>query len=196
MTTQYSPLSLTPTDEDRIEVTITYLEQSSRPNLPRPPTPKRKTALMRVENPPIHFYRYLYDLVGAPWNWISRRKMNDEDLAALIHDPDVYLYVLYVDGAPGGMAEIDARKPDVHELKFFGLSPDYVGCGLGRFFLANVLDLAWSHGPQKLRLETCTLDHPAALPLYQKFGFAVTDRRSGVVERLKRENRSPRALDA
>ncbi len=196
MTTQYSPLSLTPTNEDRIEVTITYLEQSSRPNLPRPPTPKRKTALMRVEDPPIHFYRYLYDLVGAPWNWISRRKMNDEDLAALIHDPDVYFYVLYVNGAPGGMAEIDARKSDVHELKFFGLSPDYVGCGLGRFFLTNILDLAWSRAPQKLRLETCTLDHPAALPLYQKFGFAVTDRRSGVVERLERENRSPRALDA
>jgi len=181
-------LSLTPTTDDRIEVTITYLEQSARPNLPRPPAPTRKTALMRVENPPLHFYRYLYDLVGAPWNWISRRKMNDKELTALIHDPDVYLYVLYVDGAPAGMAEIDARKNDIHELKFFGLSPDQVGCGLGRFFLTNVLDLAWSREPQVLRLETCSLDHPAALPLYQKFGFAVTDRRSGVVERLKLKN--------
>ncbi len=190
MTTIYSPLSLTPTNDDRIEVTITYLEQSVRPNLPRPPAPTRKTALMRVEHPPVHFYRYLYDLVGAPWNWISRRNMNDQELAALIHDPEVYLYVLYVDGAPAGMAEIDARKNDIHELKFFGLAPDWVGAGLGRFFLTNVLDLAWSREPQVLRLETCSLDHPAALPLYQKFGFAVTDRRSGVVERLKQKNPS------
>lgn len=188
MTTTYSPLSLTPTDDDRIEVTITYLEQTARPNLPRPPAPKRKTALMRVENPPVHFYRYLYDLVGAPWNWVSRRKLSDDALAAIISDPDIYLYVLYVDGAPGGMAEIDARNADIHELKFFGLAPDCTGSGLGRFFLVNILDLAWSREPQKLRLETCTLDHPAALPLYQKFGFSVTGRKSGAVERLKREN--------
>ena len=188
MTTHYSPLSLTPKTDDRIEVTITYLEQSSRPDIARPAAPRRRTALMRVENPPVHFYRYLYDLVGAPWNWISRRKLTDEELAALICDPNVYLYVLYVDGAPGGMAEIDARKQDVHELKFFGLAPDVTGCGLGRFFLANVIDLAWSRSPRKLRLETCSLDHPAALPLYQKFGFSVVDRRTGLVERLKREN--------
>ena len=145
---------------------------------------------LRVENPPVHFYRYLYDLVGAPWNWISRRKLKDEELAAIINDPNVYFYVLYVDGAPGGMAEIDARKQDIHELKFFGLAPDFTGCGLGRFFPTNVLDLAWAHGPKTLRLETCTLDHPAALPLYQKFGFSVIARRTGIVEKLKRENLS------
>ena len=183
-TTNYSPLSLTPKTGDRIEVTITYLEQSARPSLPKPVAPRRKTALMRVEKPPVHFYRYLYDLVGAPYNWVSRRRMSDEDLAAIIHDPDVYLYVLYVDGAPAGMAEIDARNPATHELKFFGLAPEHLGCGLGRFFFTNVLDLAWSKNPQRLLLETCTLDHPAALPLYQKFGFAVIDRRSGIVERL------------
>lgn len=190
MTTIFSPLSLTPKSDDRIEVTITDLEQTARPDLPRPPAPQRKTALMRVENPPVHFYRYLYDLVGAPWNWISRRKLKDEELAAIINDPNVYLYVLYVDGAPGGMAEIDARKQDIHELKFFGLAPDFTGCGLGRFFLTNILDLAWAHGPKTLRLETCTLDHPAALPLYQKFGFSVIARRTGIVEKLKRENLS------
>ncbi len=184
MTTIYSPLSLTPKGDDRIAVTITYLEQTARPVLPKSPAPKRKTALMRVENPPLHFYRYLYDLIGAPYNWISRRKLNDAALAAIIHHPDVYLYILYVDGAPAGMAEIDARDGAAHELKFFGLAPDFVGAGLGRFFLTNVLDLAWSRGPKILKLETCTLDHPAALPFYQKLGFSVVGRREGVVERL------------
>lgn len=184
MTTTYSPLSLTPKTDSQIEVTITYLEQTARPVLPTPAAPRRKTALMRVERPPVHFYRYLYDLVGAPYNWISRRKISDDDLADIIHRDDVYLYVLYVDGAPGGMAEIDARDPAAYELKFFGLAPDFTGAGLGRFFLTNVIELAWSLAPKKLLLETCTLDHPAALPLYQKFGFSVIDRRSGLVERL------------
>lgn len=185
MTTQYAPLSLTPQKPDQIEVTITYLEQSARPSLPKPPAPRRKCALMRVEQAPLHFYRYLYDRIGAPYNWVSRRRLSDAELASIIHHPEVYLYVLYVDGAPGGMAEIDGRGGRIHELKFFGLAPDFVGAGLGRFFLTNVIDLAWSRAPEKLRLETCTLDHQAALPLYQKCGFSVVDRRLGFVERLE-----------
>ncbi len=184
MTTQYAPLSLTPRKPDQIEVTITYLEQAARPSLAKPPAPHRKCALMRAERPPLHFYRYLYDLIGAPYNWVSRRRLSDAELTSIVHDDNVFLYVLYVDGAPGGMAEIDARHRDNHEVKFFGLAPDYVGAGLGRFFLTNVIDLAWSRNPAVLRLETCSLDHPAALPLYQKCGFTVVDRRQGLVERL------------
>ncbi len=186
MTTKYSPLSLTPDSADRIPVTITYLEQTSRPSLTAVPSlaEKHQLALMRVANPPVHFYRYLYDLVGAPYNWVSRRKLSDDELASIIQHEDVYLYVLYAGGAPAGMAEIDARNAEIHELKFFGLAPGFTGKGLGRFFLTNVLDLAWSRAPQKLLLETCTLDHPAALPLYQKLGFSVVDRSSGLVERI------------
>lgn len=185
MTTRYSPLSLTTETDDQIEVTITYLEQTARPVLPTPIAPRRKTALMRAEHPPLHFYRYLYNLVGAPYNWISRRRLNDRQLASIVHHDDVYIYVLYIDGAPAGIAEIDARDARTFDFKFFGLAPDFIGEGLGRFFLTNVIDLAWSLGPQKLKLETCTLDHPAALPLYQKCGFTVVDRRSGFVERLR-----------
>ena len=188
MTSNYSQLSINPLSSNQIAVTITYLEQTERPTLNMPPAPsfgsRRKTALMRVEKTPIHFYRYLYDLVGAPFNWVSRVTMNDEDLAAILHDDEVYFYVLYVGGAPAGLAEIDARDQKSHELKFFGLAPDFTGMGLGRYFITNILDLAWSRGPERLRLETCTLDHPAALPLYQKFGFQVVDRRKGFVERL------------
>jgi GNAT superfamily N-acetyltransferase len=171
---------------NKVEVTITYLEQNERPGLPHPASPGFPVALMRAENPPVHFYRYLYRLVGDPWNWVSRRRMSDEDLAAIIHDEKVFLYVLYVEGVPGGFAELDARDPETHEVKFFGLAPDFVGCGLGKFFLYNVIDLAWSHAPKKLQIETCTLDHPAALPLYQKAGFSVVDRRSGVVELMEK----------
>ena len=173
--------------ENQVEVTITYLEQSERPNLPQAVRPPRmKVALLRAEHAPVHFYRYLYRLVGDPYHWVSRRRMDDGEIAEIIHHPDVYLYILYVDGAPAGMAEIDARKPDASDLKFFGLAPDFTGRGLGRYFFSNIIDLAWSHAPKKLRLETCTLDHPAALPLYQKTGFGVTDRRKGVVELMDR----------
>lgn len=191
MTAQRTPLSLarlegTNTATGQVEVTITYLEQRERPVIAAPSSVRARTklALLRAEKPPVHFYRYLYDLVGAPYNWVSRRRLSDKELASIIHDEDVYLYVLYADGVPAGMAEVDARASDRHELKFFGLAPDFIGAGLGRYFLANVLDLIWARAPGRVRLETCSLDHPAALPLYQKFGFSVIDRRKGFVERL------------
>lgn len=176
-------LSSNERDKNRLaDVTITYLEQKERPDLPTPPRPAGKLALMRAERPPLHFYRYLYEAVGKPWNWVSRRRMDDKTLSQIIEDPDVHVLVLYVNGAPAGFAEIDARKEDHAELKFFGLAPEFTGIGAGRYFLTQVIDAAWALKPRALRLETCTLDHPAALPLYQKFGFRVFDRRKGVVE--------------
>ena len=165
-----------------VDVTITYLRQDAHPLVAQQPRPNRKLALLRAERPPVHFYRYLYDLIGGPWHWISRKKLSDAALAEMIGNQAVFIYVLYVDGVPAGMAEIDAAEMPVVEIRFFGLAPDFIGMGLSRFFLANVIELAWSHNPTEVRIETCTLDHPAALALYQKFGFTVFDQRQGRVD--------------
>ena len=93
----------------------------------------------------------------------------------MLAGPRLSLYALYVDGDPVGMAELDAPDREATELRFFGLAPERIGQGFGRYFLANILDIAWAAGPAKIRLETCTFDHPAALPLYQKLGFVVYD---------------------
>jgi GNAT superfamily N-acetyltransferase len=165
-----------------VDVTITYLRQTVRPAYAPQPRPNRKLSILRAEKPPVQFYRYLYDLVGGPWKWVSRKKLNDTDLAAIIEDPAVFVYVLYVDGVPAGMTEIDTTEAPIVEIKFFGLAPEFIGQGLSRFFLSNAVDLAWSHNPNEVKIETCTLDHPAALALYQKFGFTVFDQRQGRVE--------------
>lgn len=166
----------------RIDVTITYLEQRAKPAPSLAPRPHGKTAILRAENPPTHFYRYLYAAVGEPWKWVSRKRIGDAELARILADPAVYLYVLYFNGAPAGFAEVDFCDGKTADIRFFGLAPEFIGKRLGRFFLANAVDLAWSLAPQRVQLETCTLDHPAALPLYQKLGFSVYDQRRGVVE--------------
>ena len=169
---------------EKKDVVITYLEQSVKPTQIRAPRPTMPVALLQVVNPPIHYYRYLYDLVGGPYHWVSRKRLADADLARIIQDPRVYIYVLYVEGVPGGFCELDHRDSEVVEIKFFGLAPEQVGRGLGRYFLGQCIGLAWQLGPERVQLETCTLDHPAALPLYQKLGFNVFDTRRGQVELL------------
>ena len=82
------------------------------------------------------------------------------------------IYVVYVVGVPAGFAEIDRRsKPEV-ELTYIGLMPEFIGRGLGNYLLSTAIDIAWNSEPSRLCIHTNTLDHPNALPLYQRHGFA------------------------
>lgn len=157
---------------DPIPVTITYLEMNARPVLPPiHPDPKLKLALMRAEQPTIAFYRYLYDTVGRDWLWIDRKKLNDGQLANIIHDDKVKIFVLYSRGVPAGFSELDFRKGREANVNLFGLMPEFTGKRLGRYFINWTIEEAWQNDIRRLTINTCTMDHPAALPLYQSAGF-------------------------
>jgi len=151
---------------------VTHLQMASRPiyRLPAPMGPQ--LAVMRAPAMPLHFYRYLYEQVGKPHHWELRRRMDDEKLAAIIHATTTLIDVLYVDGAPAGFVEIDlSRAPAQAEIEYFGLMAEFQGRGLSKFFLSCAIHAAWQHDPQKLIIQTNSLDSPRALQLYQKMGF-------------------------
>src|SRR5579871_3670019 len=100
----------------RIATVVTFLEMKARPVAIPPPQPKGKVALLRAVNPPVHFYRYLYDAIGREYKWVDRKKLSDEQLGALIGDERIELYVLYIDGCPAGMAELDFRDAGTANL--------------------------------------------------------------------------------
>lgn len=169
----------------KIEAVVTFLQMTERPSHLPPVMPLVPIAVLRAEHPPAHFYRYLYDRIGREFNWVLRRKMSDEELQALLDGDDFALYVLYVAGVPMGMAELDlSGMPDI-QLAYFGLMKEARGRGLGAYFLHHVIDIAWSFGPSRLLVNTCTLDHPRALSLYQRMGFDVYDQRTEFIEALE-----------
>ena len=169
-------------DARRIPMVVTFLEMRTKPAALPPPIPRGKVAILRAARPPVHFYRYLYDTIGDAYFWVDRRKLNDEALAAIIQHPDVELYVLYTDGNPAGMAELDMREPGIGQLAYFGLMPEVIGKRLGYYFLYHSVMNAWSHPITKLLVNTCTLDHPRALPLYQRLGFIPYAREDRYIE--------------
>lgn len=154
-----------------LQTTVTFLQMYTRPGNRVPPPTRPRMMIMRADKPPVNFYRYLYVEVGKPWVWVNRRRMDDLALAAAVHQDGIEIYVLYADGAPAGYAELDARNPENIELSYFGLMPDFVGSGLGAYFLGEAIAIAWDKSPRRLHVQTCTLDHPRALPLYQRMGF-------------------------
>lgn len=167
----------------KLETTITRLEMLEAPSFKQNKImPPLDCALLRVDKSPLHFYRYIYNQVGMKHYWMSRKKLNDEELAEIIHDPQVEIYILYQNGAPAGFAEMDFRKPKIGDIVFLGLMEEKIGMGLGSFLLNEMIKTAWDRDIKKLIIETCTLDHPRALMLYQRFGFTPYERCSTALE--------------
>lgn len=155
-----------------VAYTVTFLEMTARPDRPRPhPPAPRGLSLLRAETPPAHFFRYLYDAVGRDHKWTDLHALSDDQLAAFAQDPEVALYVLYLTGWPAGFIMLDKRAGDVCDIAYFGMAPEAMGRGLGDWLLGTGVHMAWDAAPRKLTVNTCSLDHPRALPLYQKWGF-------------------------
>jgi ribosomal protein S18 acetylase RimI-like enzyme len=55
----------------------------------------------------------------------------------------------------------------------FGLVAEAMGRGLGPRLLDAGLQAEWARGATRIWLHTDVLDHPAALPLYQRAGFRI-----------------------
>jgi GNAT superfamily N-acetyltransferase len=122
-------------------------------------------------------YRTLYDMVGRKWHWVNRRHLDDRQLAALIHHPATEIFVLRRDGAPIGYLELNYRMFPQVEIVFLGLVESEIGAGLGPLVMKSCMQLIKARAPKRVIIQTCTLDHPSALKLYQKVGFAPVRRK-------------------
>ena len=154
-----------------LRTTVTFLEMHKKPLALHVAPPLRNYALLRAEKPPLHFYRYLYHMIGRDYAWVNRKRMSDAELSEIIHHELIEIYVLYAGGVPAGYFELDFRDAQNVDLVFFGLMPEFSGIGLSRFLLSQAIALAWRGETKRLQVQTCTLDHPRALPLYQRMGF-------------------------
>ena len=141
------------------------LEMRRRPERPRAVVGRPDAQVVEARGITASFYRYLYDAVGSPWCWTGRRLIDDAELLRRVRAKGIEVDVLWVAGVSGGLCRARQRLHagrGVHRL--FGLVPEFIGGGLGRFLLDWSVDRAWDLGPERVRVQTCDLDHPAALP--------------------------------
>jgi GNAT superfamily N-acetyltransferase len=150
---------------------VTYLEMTEPPRpAPLPPSPLQ---LERWRAPDPAKYRTLFARVGGRWLWYSRLAMDDAKLLAGIGEVHA---VADRTGIEVGMVELDFREPGECLIRFLGLVPELAGKGHGKWLFAQTLALAWRAGVRRVAVNTCTLDHPAALPAYLRAGFRPTGR--------------------
>jgi len=160
------------TDEpvDRIAVMVTFLRMDAPPITQAPSLPAG-IAVQRDRWCSVAQYRFLYAAVGEKYVWWLRRLMPDNQLAAMLRDPRISIHVLHDAGKPAGFYELDRTPWPSVNLSYFGLMEEAIGRGIGLAFLRHAVDTAWAMGPRSVTVNTCTADHPRALPTYLRAGF-------------------------
>ena len=161
---------LTPIPPGHVGAVVTFLDMTERPK-PRPlaAAPFR---LERWQAPEPAKYRALFTRVGAKWLWYSRLLMDEQTLRASIGE----LWAVTDRGIEVGMIELDFGTAGECLIRFLGLVPELAGKGHGKWRFGQLLALAWRPGIRRVRVNTCSLDHPAALPAYLKAGFTARER--------------------
>jgi GNAT superfamily N-acetyltransferase len=153
----------------KIAAVVTHLEMRAARELPS--DPPGSWTFRRVEAPDLDWYRDLHRRVGADWLWVSRLRLSDAELAAIIHADGVEHYTLEQDGRAEAQLELDFRKPGDCEIVYFGVAAQLIGTGAARFLMNRALRRAWSKPVKRVWLHTCTFDSPRALAFYERSGF-------------------------
>lgn len=145
---------------------VTFLEMNERPK-PRP-VPDAPLRLVRWPAIEPAKYRALFQRVGARWLWYSRLAMDDSTLLANVAEVHAVVDQRRIEV---GIVELDFREARQCLIRFLGLVPELAGRGHGKWLFAQTLALAWRRGVERVHVNTCSLDHPAALPSYLRAGF-------------------------
>jgi GNAT superfamily N-acetyltransferase len=170
-----------------VAVRTTHLEMLENAVPVAPETPP-STELERLVRPPLDEYRALFLAVGGQWGWTGRLLMTDGQLADILGDDRIEVWRLRSNTQVAGFVELCRRKPGEVEILYFGLTPGFIGRGLGGFMLRWAINHAWTTvgpGPdspstKRLWLHTCDFDSPVALPFYKKAGFVVFNEEEGL----------------
>ncbi len=152
------------------EVTVWYLQQTSREQLQAVADPGG----IRVEEARVRqfsFNRFLYALVGAPWQWVDKLSWSDDQWRTYAEREELRTWAAWVEGSPAGYFELEKRGDDSVEICYFGLAEPFIGRGLGSYFLYRAIAEAWGWDANRVTVNTCSLDHPSALQNYQSRGF-------------------------
>jgi GNAT superfamily N-acetyltransferase len=152
-------------------VTRTYLEMSSPGDLQASPPPEPEPHVERLQHCPVSLFRLLYQEVGRAFRWTDRLAWSDDAVRRHLATKGVSIWLMSWNGEPAGYFELCEREDGSAEIAYFGLLPDFIGRGWGKYLLTRAVQAAFGTGARRVWLHTCTLDHPAALPNYLKRGF-------------------------
>lgn len=154
-----------------IEVTITYLEMTSRDQLVAGKLPPAEIALDRAGAPAMALIRSTHDRIATPHHWLSLG-WSEQRWSNVLDRPGVRCWIARVGADVIGLILMEQHARGDVEITKFGLVPEWVGRGFGGHLLTLAVQLAWGVGAvDRVWLATTSIDHLHALSNYRARGF-------------------------
>jgi len=155
------------------EVTTYYLEMKDPSSLRGKESPAG-LEIHESEVKQFQFNKFLYQFIGRTWEWTDNLSWSDDQWKAYVESDDLRTWVAYYEGSPAGYYELQRQDGGDVEIAYFGLTPRFIGRGLGGYLLSHAVRSGWEwEGTRRIWVHTCTLDHPRALDNYKARGFEV-----------------------
>jgi GNAT superfamily N-acetyltransferase len=150
-----------------------YLEMPAPPVVPVQSAVPDGLQLERFTGKDAARYQALFRAVGERWLWAGNIAKTETQITAMLEAPDMETWA--VAGQPGdlGLLQLEYSSERGAELVYFGVVPDAIGMGLGRWLMEVGIARAFSKPAHRLWLHTCNFDHPDALAFYQRAGFRI-----------------------
>lgn len=154
--------------------TITYYLDMQHPEQIRGKALPAELSVVECAIKQYQFNRFLYQLVGEPWQWTDKLSWSEAQWRELVEQPNHRTWVAYQQGAVAGYYELLRDAEGVVEILYFGLAEAFFGRGFGGPLLSHALQSAWAWpGTTRVWVHTCSLDHPSALANYQARGLQI-----------------------
>ena len=156
----------------KINFRVTYLEMENYPIFSWPKIAEQKISILKSENIPPWYFLFLYKTIGSAYSWTDQLSKNNKEIDSFINNKNVNFFTLIKHGWTAGFYILDYRQKFICDISYIGLVPEVTGQGLGTYLFKTAILTAWDNTDiKKLTVNTCSLDHKNALPLYQKLGF-------------------------
>lgn len=153
------------------KVTTYYLEMLSSAEL-KAKENSQQLVVQECEIDSWQVNRFLYQYVGQAWQWNDKLSWNDAQWLEYVAQPSMRTWIGYWKGSIAGYFELQMDDEGSVEINYFGLASQFIGKGLGGYFLSQAIEKAWSfNGVKRVWVHTCSLDHPQALGNYQARGL-------------------------
>ena len=130
---------------------------------------------VKLQNPPIYsLNKFFYKQIGKKYLWRDKLNWSDDQWKTYVCNKNIYTWIMLVEKEISGFCEIYFHKKEKEiEILKFGILEEYFGNKLGGFFLTEILNKMQNYKIKRVRVHTCSLDHPHALKNYQSRGMQI-----------------------
>ena len=96
------------------------------------------------------FNCFLYEYVGADWKWTERLAWSVQRWQDYAANDNLRTFVAYRQGSIVGYYELQQQAGGSVEIRIFGLTPEFIGQGLGGSLLDSAIENAFAWGAPRL----------------------------------------------